>query len=540
VVALGDGYASGEGDGYASREGDTDYYDFDEQCHRSSHAWPAIVARRLESATTTVTFLSFACARAQLRHLYLSEYGGVEPDGLLDPQLVAARRAIGNPLDAATRQVDVLLIGAGRDDLGFNRALKACRFSIATDCRDGLSVRGLQESYEDLEVGISATMRVGRTVIADYPARIFTNGSDDHDTWAYRSYEFMSDNEAQWITEWGEALNSTIARAAAANGWRSVPTTDAFRGHGYCASIEEEMVNCDDIRVLEPDCTEWTTIQESFFVYAANDARHVHQELKAKDGIINPTTDGHAAVAAQVLGGPLVGASAPAPQRLTVRLRRVRVTDLGYDLETGAEARPWDRKVDFTVDWQANVCGHATLNLENVLPGSWIDVSSNPCARYDVATVGSTIKLRASTALGRFIFQDTEIDPGESSPPDLKRDRGYLVRRAHLRSSGFDASPALGRPTDRKLMRLRDSHDGGTLEIEYTITSPADESDPAAESAITAQQKRPGPSADRGSASHAPLKLRRSATPPGCGRAQIRYVSPGACGHARPRCARRG
>ena len=115
VVALGDSYGSGEG----NPESTNDLPDWvDAQCHRSDAAWPARVARSLESRSTVVTFLSFACSGAEIRHLTHSGYAGAEPAEQLPPQLVAARALLGDPLNPATRQADVVLLAAGVNDLG--------------------------------------------------------------------------------------------------------------------------------------------------------------------------------------------------------------------------------------------------------------------------------------------------------------------------------------------------------------------------------------------------------------------------------------
>jgi hypothetical protein len=66
VATVGDSFTSGEGnklDGWV-----------DGRCHRSHEAWPQQLARSLETPTTVVTFLSFACTGAEIRPLVDAGY----------------------------------------------------------------------------------------------------------------------------------------------------------------------------------------------------------------------------------------------------------------------------------------------------------------------------------------------------------------------------------------------------------------------------------------------------------------------------------
>ena len=219
VVAVGDSFASGEG----NPESQNDVPDWiDEQCHRSDAAWPARVARSLETRSTVVTFLSFACSGAEIRHLTEAGYAGAEPAEPLPPQLVVARRLLGDPLNTATRQADVVLLAAGVNDLHISSILTDCATTVIGSCQVSLARehQGLPESYDELEAAISANLRAASTVIAQYPARLFTNGADEHD--ACEAFSNMSDADASWITDEGNHLNRTLNEAAARHGWTSV------------------------------------------------------------------------------------------------------------------------------------------------------------------------------------------------------------------------------------------------------------------------------------------------------------------------------
>jgi len=142
VVSLGDSLSSGEGNPDELRQ-------FlgnniipakwsDKQCHRSAKSWSARVARAVESATTSVTFLNFACSGAAPAHLTTDKYDGIDSGAgtLAQPQFQALRQTIGFPFDADTRRVDVLLLSNGPNELGFGDLLTNCA-TTGGYCVDG-------------------------------------------------------------------------------------------------------------------------------------------------------------------------------------------------------------------------------------------------------------------------------------------------------------------------------------------------------------------------------------------------------------------
>jgi lysophospholipase L1-like esterase len=415
VVALGDSFASGEG----NPESLDDVPDWiDEQCHRSDAAWPARVARSLENRSTTVTFLSFACSGAEIRHLTQADYAGAEPAELLPPQLVVARRLLGDPLNSATRQADVVLLSAGVNDLHIGSILTNCATTVIGSCQVSLAREhaGLPDAYDYLEAAISANLRVASTGIAQYPARLFTNGSDEHD--ACGAFSNMSDADARWITDEGNHLNRTLNEAAARHGWTSVAVTDAFRGHGYCA-----------------DDRWFRTWSES--LETQEDTR----------GTAHPNGAGHEAVAALVRPRVTLDAVAPPLQHLEVRFLRARVIndDIGGDPN---EPEPLAPNVDFAVLWQRSACGNAIETRRGFgIAGQWRDLADDPCLRFPVSTVGRSIETKIHTAAGGSL----------------------TVQRAHRRSAGWDAVPPLD---PGGVQRLRVVQELGVLEVEYRITAP--------------------------------------------------------------------
>ena len=224
VVSIGDSYSSGEGNP------DEDGTWTDTRCHRSANGWPARVARGLESLnrSTTVTFLSYACSGATLRELY-------ETTGTGQAQVLAARQVLGAPTASSTRQIDVLLLSGGVNDLGFSDILDDCAKPFGDPCRRSLSAQmsAVPARYDALGAAVRANLKVADTFIADYPARIFTDGADRYTGCGV--FSLMGYDDARWLGDQGNILDLKIAAAAATNGWVAVRTTDAFRHHGYCA-----------------------------------------------------------------------------------------------------------------------------------------------------------------------------------------------------------------------------------------------------------------------------------------------------------------
>jgi GDSL-like Lipase/Acylhydrolase family len=217
IVGIGDSLASGEGN---PSSGWTD-----DACHRSRNAWPQQVARNfVENFETTVTFLSYACSGATLRHLYATTQSGAAP------QVLAARRDIGAPTGTSTRRVDALLLSGGVNDLDFSTVLKQC----LSDCPNiDARFTPIPGRYATLDHAIRANLKVAHVFAADYPARIFTNAADQWQT--CELFQNVSVSDAMWVTAQGLRLDSILAAAATTNHWTVTSTTDAFRHHGYCA-----------------------------------------------------------------------------------------------------------------------------------------------------------------------------------------------------------------------------------------------------------------------------------------------------------------
>ena len=145
IVSIGDSLASGEGVPdergiYAlGREFKAVQWK-DRRCHRSARSGPALAARAIEhkSQHSSVTFVSFACSGADLKHLYNTLYPGAEqpagtpepdcrrtPSKCLSPQILDVRGLVG-PGRPAERPIDALLVTGGINDLRFSTIIRAC------------------------------------------------------------------------------------------------------------------------------------------------------------------------------------------------------------------------------------------------------------------------------------------------------------------------------------------------------------------------------------------------------------------------------
>jgi GDSL-like lipase/acylhydrolase family protein len=287
VASIGDSYSSGEGNPDKNNDspfppGNEEWKDA--QCHRSASGWPFRAALELESRTTSVTFLSFACSGAEVRDLIFTGYTGIEEGRELRGQLTALRDTLGLPGRSPTRAVDALLISAGVNNMHFSDLLTSCAESVGNDCTEGSvaysvngGLLGLPLRYQELDSRIRHTVRAPSVFVAEYPSRVFTNGDDRHGGCGIFEAGMNSD-EAHWISDRGDGLNAAIGAAADLYGWTYIGgVRDAFRGHGYCADDDDTWFRS------------WSG----------------SQKLQAdENGTAHPNRDGHRAVAA--LAAPVI------------------------------------------------------------------------------------------------------------------------------------------------------------------------------------------------------------------------------------------
>jgi hypothetical protein len=126
IVSMGDSIASGEGnpDIEAENNGGVPVWQ-DKRCHRSLVSWHAQAAKRLEDADprSSVTFLPVACSGASITTGILNQYGGQQPDGVIEPAQIDAVHAV---LGGQPRAIDALLVQIGANDVGFGDQVRNC------------------------------------------------------------------------------------------------------------------------------------------------------------------------------------------------------------------------------------------------------------------------------------------------------------------------------------------------------------------------------------------------------------------------------
>ncbi len=277
VAALGDSYASGEGNPEVADAGSGPQWaeggidprsDGDHaSAHRSTVAWPARVALELErrDPRSSVTFVSLASSGATI------DAGLVGREGSRPPQVEALAQLTGD------REVDVLLLSAGGNDIGFGQAVRElvdadalfdpiCYrvdlanvwtsvvtgdwgrdtrlvFAPSLGCRTvaarGLQVAGLDDlpdAFDRLAREVSAR----EIVVAEYPDP--TGGGDCDEIVGdalpiFRFHEIDRREQAEAVARILEPLNTVVREAAARHGWRYAGgVAGRFAdGHGYCA-----------------------------------------------------------------------------------------------------------------------------------------------------------------------------------------------------------------------------------------------------------------------------------------------------------------
>lgn len=150
-VALGDSYASGEGnprnvDAFLKTGsiGFRPYWDND-ACNRSVHGAPAQAALALEkkSAKTSVTLVHAACSGATIDNGVL---GPLRSAGQATSQLEQVKNVIGD------RDIDVLTLSVGGNDVGFTDILAAC--GTTENCATSRASFGRLRPYPTLQEGV--------------------------------------------------------------------------------------------------------------------------------------------------------------------------------------------------------------------------------------------------------------------------------------------------------------------------------------------------------------------------------------------------
>lgn len=242
IVSLGDSLSSGEGNPPW----------VDARCHRSKVAGVARAAQRLESGSTSVTFLSFACSGAEIDTGVMKPYAGQVPNadcpaqlcqsrpGLLPAQIDAATALLcgnGSTCRSNAPSVDAVFLDIGLNDINFSSIIIRC-LNPVTDCRDdGDLNRWLRDGRSQIVKGLDQL--AARLAIKPFAgARVFLVKYPDDPFDSQAGCGFMSgiaDFEAKFLHTQGVVLNEVLTRAAAKHDWIPVNLAARFAGRGYCS-----------------------------------------------------------------------------------------------------------------------------------------------------------------------------------------------------------------------------------------------------------------------------------------------------------------
>ncbi len=301
IVSIGDSVASGEGN--PDRAGDFPTRRerwLLRRCHRSlrsGHAEAALQAER-DDPEVDVAFVALACSGATIEEGLLGPYRGIQPErgDLLEPAQVARVNAL-----AERREIDLLLVGVGANDVHFSSIVKFCL--AVRDCPEqrfdprrpfGEAPRGtptLREVVDDelrrmggryaaLDRELSDRIPRDRVVLVEYfdPTRAPAGRGGGRPPEGFCRVAFLNGeitpDESRWARrEVLEPLNAAVAAAGRDHGWRVVDGVDeAFAAHGICA---------------RPDGERWVrTLPES-----------LHRQGLDFSGTLHPNRLGHEATA---------------------------------------------------------------------------------------------------------------------------------------------------------------------------------------------------------------------------------------------------
>jgi len=395
----------------------------DRRCHRSAKSGPSLAAKAFENLNTktSVTFLSFACSGAEIRHLISEEYGGAEPIGSspLPPQVDAVSALVGLGAPRGGRPIDALLISIGINEIHFADIIKSSaknnnhRIGHKQCVTDGgtvqaldtlLSKDGKHGKYQELAAALSAKLPATREVyLSGYPAGVFRGGGC-----GMLGVPGIGIDEAEGeeMYTWGLMLNAKIRQA-----------TVTFRGdHDRWNLVGDLGTPFDSHRYCDED--PWFTKFEQSWAYQGNEK-----------GTAHPNAAGHIAYA-NLLRQAMVPDQDSQPYRhLTITIKAVKVAELAHSV---------DRTIELTLFQGQGVDATLTRYLRVPQDGQWKQVPPE---------------------LGTFSLDVFLAPASPRHATALYMGFGHILGITGTRSNGFDA----GSHTT--------VHPAGSLAVSYTVTA---------------------------------------------------------------------
>jgi lysophospholipase L1-like esterase len=240
VVALGDSFSAGEG---APRfDAGTDVRD--NSCHRSSKAWPALLAKRRKAA-----FVSFACSGAEIVDVLDGTPRSPEPERTV-AQLDRLR---------GVASVDLVTLTIGGNDAGFAKVLVRCAIPTV-HCERYYRPGGRHDLTKDVKALGARLRAVYRAVrraapqadllVLGYP-RLFPLTPARRTCVPSPAVSTIDAIEIYFLNDLARQLRAVVRRAARARGARFVDAQDAFDGHEMrCGKDPLRMVNMASLEIL--------------------------------------------------------------------------------------------------------------------------------------------------------------------------------------------------------------------------------------------------------------------------------------------------
>ncbi|MFZ6008917.1 MAG: hypothetical protein ACOYXT_01115, partial [Bacteroidota bacterium] len=264
--------------------------------HRSERAGGALAAKELEDSSdkSSVTFVTFGTSGAELIKGLFSPQNSRQPKGQLD-EVKDARQV-------AKRDIDLLMVSIGGNDLGFSDMLKKAILenvyneNIYSDILTDLSI--LAENLSAVRQKINSELRTKKVLFFSYPTDLFsmdtkviagpffnvTVSTSDCGLFNRETVDLLirkkvlvdgvNPNEAKMFKQLTEQLNATLAtnilkfNETDGDKWDFLGNVipERFNGRGYCTS-------------------EGTTL----FVYASDSC----EQQGDLNGTMHPNAEGH-------------------------------------------------------------------------------------------------------------------------------------------------------------------------------------------------------------------------------------------------------
>ncbi len=218
--------------------------------HRSLKSGPALAVQELLQNWPYVNFMTFAKSGASI-------ISAERKHDIVD-QLGRASDQLGD------YRVDVLLVSAGGNDVGFSDSLKTLvkdfKSNKIRDVRkkfDGRIKRLTEAGYPELARRISK-LNVGTVIINEYPNALFNNASgvpsEGCGIFDNTRVAKISKDDAEAINKMGKVLNDEVKAAARKFNWRFVGSiTEKFARHGYCTGKQSYFRSATDSCDMQGD-----------------------------------------------------------------------------------------------------------------------------------------------------------------------------------------------------------------------------------------------------------------------------------------------